>query len=290
MLFVPRRHVAGAHRSPHRGRLAALPHARAFLRRAEHASGVGKPKHRVVVRLGLAGNNPERCVHRWRVDDLAGIEDPLRVEQPLDAHQQLKAFVAHHRADEFAAEPAVAVLATQAPAVFLHKRRHVGGHVAKHREPRGRAEIEERPEMQFACSRVGIVDAFDAVFLGEQPVELGDVGRQILDGHGRVFDDLPRLGVHEPLAGPAQLPDLVAVGADEHGVGVAEARATEFTLDYAELRAHGLAVGVFHLHDEDRAGIAHHERTVARLFGVVLRAVEDLLVDQLTGREHTLAC
>ena len=145
--------------------------------------------------------------------------------------------------------------------------------------------------MQFARAGVGVVDAFDAIFLGEQPVELGDVGRQILDGHGRVFDDLPRLGVarhvvHKPLAGPAQLPDLVTVSADEHGVGVAEARATEFTLDYAELRGHDLAVGVFHLHDQDRTGIAHHERTVAGLLGVVLRAVEDLLVDQFAGREH----
>ena len=183
------------------------------------------------------------------------------------------------------------MLATQGSAIFLHKRRHVGGHIAKHREPRGCAEVEERPEMQFTRAGVGVVDAFDAIFLGEQPVELGDVGRQILDGHGRVLHDLPRLGVarhvvHEPLAGPAQLPDLVAVGADEHGVGVAEARGTEFTLDHAELRGHGLAVGVFHLHDEDRAGITHHKRPVARLFGVVLRAVEDLLVDQFAGREH----
>ena len=248
-----------------------------------------------MVRLGLAWNDPERCVHRRRVDDLAGIENPLRVEQPLYAHQQLEALVAHHRADEFTAEPAIAVLATQAAAVFLHERRHVGGHIAKHREPGGRAEVEERPEMQFTRAGVGVVDAFDAIFFGEQPVELGDVGGQILDGHGRVFDDLPRLGVsrhvvHEPLAGPAQLPDLVAVGTDDHGVGVTEAGGTEFTLDHAELRGHDLAAGVLHLHDQDRAGIADDERSVAGLFGVTLRAVEDLLVDQFTRGEHTLAC
>ena len=87
VLFVPRRHVAGAHRAPHRGRLAALPHARALLCGAEHAAGVGKAKHRVVVRLGLAGQDPQGGVHRRRVDDLAGIEDPLRIEQPLHPHQ-----------------------------------------------------------------------------------------------------------------------------------------------------------------------------------------------------------
>ena len=291
VLFVPRRHVAGAHRAPHRGRLAALPHACALLRRAEHAPGVGKAKHRVMMRFGLAGENPQRRVHRRRIDDLARIEDPLRVEQPLHPLEQLEAFVADHRADEFTAEAAIAVLAAQATAVLLHERRHVGGHIAKHGETGGRAEIEERPEMQFARAGVGVVDAFDAVFFGEQPVELGDVGRQVLDRHGRVLHDLPRLGVarhviHEPLAGPPQLPDLVAVGAAEHGVGVAEACAAELILDLLKLRRHSRAIGVLHLHDQDRPGIADHERPVAGLFGVVLRAVEDLLIDQFTGREH----
>ena len=160
------------------------------------------------------------------------------------------------------------MLAAQAATVFLHDRRHVGGHVAKHREPRGRAEVEERPEMQLTRTGVGVVDALDAVFVGQQLVKLGNVGGQILDGHGRVFHDLPRLGVarhviDEPLAGPPQFPNPVTFGADEHGVGIAEARAAEFILDLVELRGHGLAVGVLDLHHQDRARIAHHERAIA---------------------------
>jgi hypothetical protein len=55
--------------------------------------------------------------------------------------------------------------------------------------------VEERAGVQLAGAGVGVIDAADAVFAAHQRVELGDVGRQVLDGHRRVLDHLARLRV-----------------------------------------------------------------------------------------------
>ena len=102
VLLVERRHVARAHRSAGRRGFAALPHARALLRRPEDAAGLGEAKQRLVPRLNLARQDPQLRVHRRGVDDLAGIEDPLRIEGPLHAAEKRVALVAHHRPDELA--------------------------------------------------------------------------------------------------------------------------------------------------------------------------------------------
>ena len=112
VLLVARRHVAGAHRSPHLGRLAALADAATLLRRPQHPLHGVEIEHCLVDRLRLPRHDPQLRVHREGVDDLAGIENPLRIEQPLHADEMLEAGVPDHRADELAAEPSVAMLAT----------------------------------------------------------------------------------------------------------------------------------------------------------------------------------
>ena len=157
-------------------RLAALADAGAFLGGPQHTAGVGKTKHGLVLRLGCLRQDSQEGIHRRRFDDLARIEDALRVERPLDPRQEFVACVAHHRADELATQPTVTVLAAQTPPIFADERGHIGGHVAKHLEAGSRVEIKEWSEMQFARSRVSVVDAVDPILLGEQPVELRDVG------------------------------------------------------------------------------------------------------------------
>ena len=63
-------------------------------------------------RLRLPRHDPQLRVHRDGVDNLARIEDPVRIEQPLHPDEMLVAGVADHRADELSAEPAIAMLAT----------------------------------------------------------------------------------------------------------------------------------------------------------------------------------
>ena len=61
----------------------------------------------------------------------------------------------HHERDELAAQPAVAVLAGERAAIFLHERRDVGGDAAKHLPAALRFQIEERTRVQFpapACA------------------------------------------------------------------------------------------------------------------------------------------
>ena len=142
--------------------------------------------------------------------------------------------------------------------------------------------------MQLARAGVGVVHAVDAVLLGEQAVELRDVGREIGDGHGRVFDDLARLFVagqvvDQPLPGPPQLPDFVGLRAGEQRIGIPEAGPSQFRLEAAEPRGQHRLVGVPHLDHEHGAGIADDERAVPRLLEVVFRAGEDLVVDQFAG-------
>ena len=186
------------------------------------------------------------------------------------------------------------MLATQGSAVFLHQHRHIGGDVAKHLQPRGRAQIEERPQVELSSAGVGIVDAVDPIFFGEQTVEFRDVGWQILDSHGSVFDDLARLSVpghviDEALAGSAELPDTVPFGTEECRIGVAYFLRPQFCLQRRERCFNHVAVGVADLNNEHGAWIPHDKGTVPRLLEVVFRAVENLLVDQLAaGGPHAV--
>ena len=203
----------------------------------------------------------------------------------------LVAGVADHRADELAAEPSVAMLATQAPPVFSHQVRDVGGDVTEHLQAVDRAEVEQRPEVELAGAGVGVVDAVDCILLRQEPVEVGDVGGEVVDGDGGVLDDLARLFVagdvlHEPLPGPAQLPHLVGIVAEEARVGMADPRRSQGPFGGRKRALDRPPISMADLDDENGAGITDDEAPVARLLGVVLRALEDLPIDQLAAGEH----
>ena len=67
-------------------------------------------------------------VHRWGVDDLPRIENPLRIEEPLHFREHPIAAIPHHAADEFTPQPAIAMLTTERAAIFFHQPRHIGRH------------------------------------------------------------------------------------------------------------------------------------------------------------------
>ena len=80
--------------------------------------------------------------------------------------------------------------------------------------------------MEFPGAGVCVVDALNAIGFGQQVIELRNVGRQIRNGNGCVFDYFswasgPGNIVDDSLAGTAEIPHLVALGAKEHRTGVA---------------------------------------------------------------------
>ena len=118
--------------------------------------------------------------------------------------------------------------------------------------------------MKFAGAGVGVIDAADAVFIAQQFVEFGDVGRQVVHVHGGVFDDLARFGVaddvaHQSLACAAQFPDFVAIGIPQnrHRVTVASLLPSGGHSGHCGL---GCGAGVSaDFHHQHRARITDHE-------------------------------
>ena len=289
VLLLARGHVARAHRAPGQMRLAAVAGPVAFLGCPHHAADIAEIEHRRVIRSRLARLVPEVGVHRRRVHDLAGVENVLRVERRLHRLHHRVALLADHQRDKLAAKAPVAVLAAERPAVFFDEVRDVGRDVAEHFAPGFGLEVEKRARVQLARSGVGVIDAVDAVFVAQDGVELAYVVRQVAHVHGRVLDDFARLGVaghvaHEPLTGAAQLPDLRAFLAAQHGGRVAVACGLPAGLQRGHgFLKRGLAVAP-QLHDEDRPRVADDERAVALLREVRLGAVEDVPVNELAGR------
>jgi hypothetical protein len=151
-----------------------------------------------------------------------------------------------------------------------------------------RLQVEERAGVQLTRAGVGVIDGADAVFVAHQRVELGDVGRQVLDGDGRVLDDLARLGVardvhHQALAGAAQIPDLVGVVTPEHGEGVAQLRGAQLGLDGLHRGLDLLALFEADFDDEHGAGVADDEEAVLHLLEVGFGALEDVAVDEFAA-------
>ena len=138
-----------------------------------------------------------------------GAQQPLRIEQLLDAAEGLGDARAELPLDPFAAAQAVAVLAAVGAAVLAHQRRrllgdlpHLGRAIAPH--------VQDGPHVQRADRRMGVPGAARAVpaeYLGERVGVLG----QVLQRHRAVLDEADRLAValeahHDVQAGLAHFP------------------------------------------------------------------------------------
>ena len=232
-------------------------------------------------------------VHWRRVNDLPRIEHVLRIEGGLDFLHHVIALVADHERDEFTAQPPVPVLPAQRPPVFFDQMRDVGRDAAEGLEPLLGLEVEKRPRMQLPGPCMRVVDATDAVFFKEEGIEFRDVIRQVADIHCRVLHDLARLGVadhiaHQPLAGPAQLPDFRALLPSQHRNCVAVAGGFPARLQGGDDFFQRMPIVPPQFHHEDGPGVADHEIAVALLREVRLRALKDVAIDQLAGRRRVL--
>ena len=87
---------------------------------------------------------------RRRVDDLAGIEDALRIERPLDLAERLVERVAEHLAHERAAHQAIAMLARKRAAEFEHQVGHLLGDGFRTSDALLGLQIDDRPHVQAA--------------------------------------------------------------------------------------------------------------------------------------------
>ena len=66
--------------------------------------------------------------------------------------------------------------------VFFDERGNIGGYAAKYFHPFFRLDIEERPDVKLTRSGMPVINAGDAIFFPERPVELRDIRRQIAHG------------------------------------------------------------------------------------------------------------
>ena len=105
--------------------LAALADAGTQLRRTDDAAVRGEVECRRHLRRDVSGAEAKIVRQRRRIDDLAGIEDVLRIEGPLDFAESL----VKHRAEHFllkrTADQPVAMFAGEGAAVFQHQVGHV---------------------------------------------------------------------------------------------------------------------------------------------------------------------
>ena len=208
-----------------------------------------------------------------RMHDLAGIEAVVRIEAPLDLLERAHELRPEHRLVEFRAHDAVAVLARMRALVGAH---HVEGFLGDraHRldvalEP----QVEHRPHMQAADRGMGIPGAARAV-LFENVGEPRGIVRQMLERDGAVLDEGDRFAFllhrhHDVETGGAHLGDGGLQLGIEHldhpapfcaAVGPSEAEIADHLVEPPQA-AHVLALVVLgELHEQDRGGIAAHDR------------------------------
>ena len=148
-------------------------------------------------------------VHFGRIDDLAGIEDVVRVEALLDLPEVGNDARAEHRFMEFGADQAVAMLAGVRPLVFAHHRKRFLGDGAHRLDVLLQLEVKHGTHMQAAFGRMGIHGAARAV-PGEDGVEpLGVVG-EMRQRHRTILDKGDRFALllhrhHDVEAGCAEI-------------------------------------------------------------------------------------
>ena len=162
-------------------------------------------------------------VHLRRVDDLAGVEQALRIEQALHLAESVDQPLAEHRLVEFGADDAVAMLAGMGALVFADQLERLFGDRPHLPDFDVLLHVEHRPDVQAADRGMGIPGPRRTV-PGEDLVEAGGVVRQMRQFDGAVLDEGDRLPLllhrhHDVEAGFAQFGDgalLPRIGDGHH--------------------------------------------------------------------------
>jgi hypothetical protein len=187
VLLVTGGHVGGAHDPA--GCLAAQPDVHAAVGGGTHAVGEAEPGRQG--RCRSQGRVAKMLGHGRRVDDLAGVHAPVRVEQTLDLPHRLVQLVAEHAAVELAPGQTVAVLARVGPAVLGDQVEHLLGHGSHRAHLRRAGEVEERAHVQAADRAVPVEPGAQAVAV-EDPGQARGVGGQVGRVDRRVLDERER--------------------------------------------------------------------------------------------------
>ena len=182
--------------------------------KAAAGAGIGRPVERglqfadAIVR---PITKQRTVVHFWRIDDLAGIEQIVRIEALLDLAEIGNDARAEHRLMEFGANQPVAMLAGVRALVFAHHLEGFFGDGPHRLDVLFELQIEDRAHMQAALGGMRIHGAAGAV-LGEDGVEpLGIVG-EVRQRHRAILDKGDRLALllhrhHDVEAGGAEIGD-----------------------------------------------------------------------------------
>ena len=175
----------------------------------------------------LARLVPEHGIHRRGIDDLAGVENILRVPGSFNLPHELVILFADHLRDELAAKPTVAVLAAEGAAVFLDEGGYFDGDGAEEFVAFLCFQVDNGSQMKLAAAGVGIVDGVQSIFL-QDAVKFADIGWQVLHIDGRIFDHRDGLVIagkvaEQAEAGFAEVPDLFGVVPEEEREMISEA-------------------------------------------------------------------
>ena len=167
-----------------------------------------------------------------RIDDLARIHAPVRIEDRLELREPAHERGAEHLRQQRRARLAVAVLAGERTAVAHDE---IGGLVdecAVGRDAAPRPEVEIDPRVHAALAEMAVEIAFVAVAI-EQRAKIAKVRAELRRRHGRVFpafpgDALVRHVRGRAEAGAADLPDAQLLrGAARRASSTAHRRARE---------------------------------------------------------------
>ena len=239
VFLLPRRHIRRAHRPFER--LAAGAEAAAHLDGASHAAVFAVVEERRRIRCDVAGAVAQVRRHRWCVDDLAGVEEAVRIERPLHRAERLVQHRAEHLLGERAADETVAVLAGEGAAELEHEIGHRVRDRLEHLHAVSGLQVHDRSHMQTADRGVR-VDAGHGVVLAHDPEKALDVIAQLLGRHRGVFNERQRLAValhrhRQTERRLAEAPDARLIRRRDHTPpSTAEARRGERQLQRVESR------------------------------------------------------
>jgi len=142
--------------------------------------------------------------------------------------------------------------------------------------------------MDLAAAGVGVMHGMQAIFF-QDVVEVTDIGRQVLYIDCGVFDDGYGLLIagqvaEESESGLAEVPDLFGVFAEQQREVVTQAGGAHIRLHFSCQFADLFPALFFELDDKDRSRVTLYEESVFSLFYIVLRALEDIVIDEFAGR------
>ena len=290
MLFVARHHVGRAH-GPFEG-LPADAEAAAHFHRAGHPAVVGVVEVRLERSRRVSRAKPEIGRQRGSVDDLAWIEDPVRVEGVFDRAERFVELGPEHLAHERAPHEPVSVLARECATVLQDQIGDVVGDRFEHRDAGLGLQVDDRTHVKAADRRMCVDSGGGTVRLHDRDETL-DIGAKLLRGHSGVFDEGEGFGVALHGHGQAerclaQAPHLGLRGrVGGMVVAVAQPRVTQVALERLQAWRQVLRPVAIELHAQQRLGISLDEALSQRMqSGALTCVIEDEPVHHLYGRRR----